>query len=109
MSDRLGQLEQFIMLAILRRQPTAYGVSIQHELLQRTKREYSVGAIYTTLDKLEKKGFVLSRQGEVTAERGGRRKMYFDLTAKGRSALQASLKAIESLRRGIRGLGEAMS
>jgi PadR family transcriptional regulator PadR len=45
---------------------------------------------------------VLSRQGEVTAERGGRRKMYFDLTAKGRSALQASLNAIESLRRGLR-------
>jgi PadR family transcriptional regulator PadR len=102
MSDQLGQLEQLVMLATMRKQPAAYGVSIQQELLDRTNREYSVGAIYTTLDRLEKKGFVVSRQGEATAERGGRRKMYFSLTAKGQSVLQLSLNAIESLRRGIR-------
>jgi DNA-binding PadR family transcriptional regulator len=108
MSDQLGQLEQFVMLAVMRKYPTAYGVSIQRELLDRTKRDYSVGAIYTTLERLEKKGFVVPRQGEATAERGGRRKTYFSLTGKGQSALQASLGAIESLRRGLP-LKEAMS
>jgi PadR family transcriptional regulator, regulatory protein PadR len=101
MSDQIGQLEQYVMLAIMRKQPRAYGVSVQQELFERTGKEYSVGAIYTTLEKLEKKGFAASRQGEATAERGGRAKMYFNLTAKGHSALQASLNAIESLRRGL--------
>jgi len=102
MPDPIGQLEQHVMLAIMRKQPAAYGVAIQQELLERTGRKHSVGAIYATLDKLQKNGHVVPRQGEATAERGGRRKMYFNLTAKGQSALQASLNAIESLRRGIR-------
>lgn len=96
--DQLGQLEQFVMLAILRLQPTAYGVSLQKELEQRTGREYSTGAIYAVLDRLEDKGFVKAKQGEATAERGGRAKLYFSLTAPGQAALQASLRAIDSLR-----------
>jgi PadR family transcriptional regulator PadR len=98
MSGQLGQFEHMVLLAILRKQPAAYGISIQDELFARTAREYSVGAIYTTLDRLEKKGFVKSKQGEATAQRGGRRKLYFSLTAPGQSALQASLNALDSLR-----------
>jgi PadR family transcriptional regulator PadR len=98
MSDQIGQFEQMVLLGILRKQPAAYGISIQDELLARTAREYSVGAIYATLDRLEKKGFVKSKQGEATAQRGGRRKLYFSLTAPGQSALQASLNALDSLR-----------
>jgi PadR family transcriptional regulator, regulatory protein PadR len=98
MSDQIGQFEQMVLLAILRKQPVAYGISIQDELLARTDREYSAGAIYSTLDRLEKKGFVKSRQGEATAQRGGRRKLYFSLTAPGQAALQASLNALDSLR-----------
>jgi PadR family transcriptional regulator PadR len=96
--DQLGQLEQFVMLAILRLQPTAYGVALQKELEQRTGREYSTGAIYAVLDRLEDKGLVKSKTGEVTAERGGRAKLYFSLTAPGQTALQASLRAIDNLR-----------
>jgi DNA-binding PadR family transcriptional regulator len=60
--------------------------------------EYSVGAIYAVLDKLEGKGFVKSKQGEATPERGGRAKLYFNLTGSGQSALRASLQAIDNLR-----------
>jgi DNA-binding PadR family transcriptional regulator len=96
--DQLGQFEQLVMLAILRMQPTAYGVALQKELKLRTGREYSTGGIYAVLDRLEDKGFVKSKQGEATPERGGRAKLYFSLTAPGQTALQASLRAIDSLR-----------
>jgi DNA-binding PadR family transcriptional regulator len=98
MSDQLGQFEQQVLLAVFRKNPTAYGVAIQDELQMRTARTFSIGAIYTTLDRLEKKGFVKPKQGEATAERGGRRKLYFSLTGAGRSALQASLNATDALR-----------
>jgi DNA-binding PadR family transcriptional regulator len=96
--DQISQLEQLVMLAILRLRPEAYGVALQKELKLRTGREYSIGGIYAVLDKLEGKGFVKPKQGEATAERGGRAKLYFNLTAAGATALQASLQAIDNLR-----------
>jgi PadR family transcriptional regulator PadR len=96
--DQIGQLEQLVMLAILRLRPKAYGVALQKELKVRTGREYSVGAIYAVLDKLERKGFVKPKQGEATSERGGRAKLYFNLTAAGLATLQASLNVIDNLR-----------
>lgn len=95
--DQIGQLEQHVMLAILRRQPEAYGIAIQDELKSRTSREYSTGAIYAVLDKLERKGFVSERLGEATAQRGGRAKVYFELSALGQATLENSLRAIRSL------------
>jgi DNA-binding PadR family transcriptional regulator len=96
--NQISQLDQLVMLAILRLRPGAYGVAIQKELKARTRREYSVGAIYAALDKLEGKGFVKPKQGEATPERGGRAKLYFNLTATGQASLQASLNAIDNLR-----------
>jgi DNA-binding PadR family transcriptional regulator len=96
--DHISQLEQRVMLAIQRRRPQAYGVAIQKELKVRTGREYSVGAIYAVLDKLEHKGFAKAKRGEATPERGGRAKLYFDLTALGETALQASLSVVDKLR-----------
>jgi len=98
----IGPLDQHVMLAILRQQPRAYGVSIQEVIQERTGREYSVGAIYASLDRLEEKGFVAAKQGEPTAERGGRAKLYFSLTAPGQASLSQSLRAIDQMRRGIR-------
>ena len=97
----LGLLEQQVMLAILRLHPTAYGVTIQGQIAERTGRSPSLGAIYAALDRLEQKGFVKSRKGEATAERGGKRKLYFTLTAPGHSTLEKSLRDLDSLRRGI--------
>ena len=97
----LGALEQQIMLAILRLHPDGYGVSIRDELERRTGRCPSFGSIYAALERLEAKGYVASRQGEPTAERGGRRKVYFTLTAPGQVALRNALDAIDALRNGL--------
>jgi PadR family transcriptional regulator PadR len=95
----LTLLEQQLLLAILRLHPVAYGVSIQ-ETIKTAGRAYSIGAIYSALERLEYRGFVRARQGEATAERGGRRKTYFVLSAQGQHALQASLHTVDALRAG---------
>jgi PadR family transcriptional regulator, regulatory protein PadR len=102
MDTTLKQTEQVVMLAILRKQPDAYGVSLFEELEKRLEKEVPMATIYATLEKLEKKGFVKSRQGPATAERGGRAKMFFEITGKGQKALNASLNALDRLRSGTK-------
>lgn len=97
----LSTKEQQTLLAILIQHPDAYGVSIRDEILKRTGREYSFGSIYAVLERLEDKGLIVSREGEVTAARGGRRKQYFTVTAPGQLALQASLRAVDAMRDGV--------
>ncbi len=87
MNDRLRDLEYTLLLALLRLGDEAYGVPIRNEIAARTGRELSLGALYTTLDRLEGKGFVASRMGAPTAVRGGRRKKMCRLTTAGRGAL----------------------
>jgi PadR family transcriptional regulator, regulatory protein PadR len=99
--DLLSSAEQQMMLAVQRLHPNAYGVTIASELEGRTGRSYSIGYIYATLHRLKERGFVTSQQGEPTAERGGRRKMFFTLTAPGQVALSRSLAALDSLRAGL--------
>jgi PadR family transcriptional regulator PadR len=101
MDQPLKHTEQIVMLAILRKHPNAYGVSIFQELADRAGIEPAMATIYNTLERLEQKGFVKSRQGEATAERGGRAKMYFELTGLGQKALSASLNAIDRMRADI--------
>jgi PadR family transcriptional regulator PadR len=101
-------LEQQLLLAIIGLHPNAYGVSIQEHIEDRTAgRQPSTGSIYASLDRLEEKGFVKSRQGEPTKQRGGKRKLYFTITAPGQHALRQSLQAIDSLRHGLRWKGAA--
>ena len=88
------------MLAILRKQPDAYGVSIYEELETRLNKAVPMATIYATLETLDKKGFVKSRMGRATAERGGRAKMFFEITGKGQATLNASLSALDRLRKG---------
>lgn len=96
----LSALEQQIMLVILRLSPNAYGISIQDRLFEDTGRNYSFGSIYTALERLEDKGFIKSRTGEATAERGGKRKQYFVLSAEGQFALETAMNAWDRLRAG---------
>jgi PadR family transcriptional regulator PadR len=98
----LTALEQQVMLAVLRLHPLAYGISIHEEIKTRVGKDLPFGSIYACLDRLEEKGFVVSRQGETTPERGGRRKLHYTLTAPGQQTLQASLAALDTMRRGIR-------
>jgi PadR family transcriptional regulator PadR len=104
----LTTLEQHLLLAIIGLHPNAYGVSIQDHIKERTGREPSTGSVYASLDRLEEKGFVKSRQGEATPERGGKRKLYFTITAPGQHALRQSLQAIGALSHGLRWKGAAI-
>jgi PadR family transcriptional regulator, regulatory protein PadR len=101
MDQILSTLELYLLLAILSQHPNAYGVSIQDHIKSHTGREYSTGSVYASIDRLEDRGFVKSRQGEATAERGGKRKLYFTITAPGQHALRESLRAIDTLRHGL--------
>ncbi|MEM7356374.1 MAG: helix-turn-helix transcriptional regulator [Acidobacteriota bacterium] len=87
MSGRLRDLEYTLLLALLRLGDEAYGVPIRDEIASRTGRELSLGALYTTLERLEGKGYIESRMGAPTAVRGGRRKKMCRLTSAGKQAL----------------------
>ena len=89
----LGEFEKAILLALIRLNDNAYGVSIRQELSTRLEREVAVGAVYTALERLEKKGYVSSWMGDPTPERGGRSKRFFKIEAAGSDALQRTLAA----------------
>ncbi len=101
MSDNLGDFEQLVMLAVLRLDDEAYGTSIREELKVRAERDVSPGAILTTLERLESRGLVSSRYGEPTAERGGRSKRFYKLTADGRRALARALRTVRRMVQGL--------
>jgi PadR family transcriptional regulator PadR len=97
----LGEFEQVILLAILRLGDSAYAVTIREEIANCTHREPARGALYTSLDRLEGKGFVRSRMGEATPERGGRAKRFFAVTKAGRTALVSAQRAYQKLLKGL--------
>jgi PadR family transcriptional regulator PadR len=103
----LGELEQVVLLAILRLGDNAYGVTIRSEIAACTGREPSPGALYTTLDRMEQKGVVRSWLGDATPQRGGRAKRYFALTRSGRAALVSAQRAYQRLLEGLDLLGGA--
>jgi DNA-binding PadR family transcriptional regulator len=107
MTAALGEFEQIVLLAILRLGQGAYGVAIRFEIMNRTDRTPSPGALYMTLDRLEEKGFVLSRLGDPTPQRGGRAKRYFSVTTAGAEAVQRAQRAYRNLLEGLEVLGDA--
>lgn len=86
-NNYIGELEELVLMAILKLGPDAYGAAV-HEALEDAGRSLSVGALYTTLSRLEEKGLIGSWMGEPTAERGGRAKKYFKVHATGQRALR---------------------
>lgn len=88
--DTLGEFEQALLLAIVHLGDDAYGVTIRQEIERRTDREVAIGALYTSLDRLERKGFVRSTMSEPVAARGGRARRYFRIRPAGASALRSS-------------------
>jgi len=91
----LGELEELILLMVTLIGADAYGVSIVEELEQQAGRTVTISAVHAALHRLEKKGFVRSKMGGASTERGGRRKRLFQLTAYGRQALQ-ELRAVRN-------------
>jgi PadR family transcriptional regulator len=101
MTGSLGEFEQLLLLAILRCGEEAYGAALARELADRTGREASLGAIYTTLLRLEEKGLVDSRVGEPVAERGGRRRKHYRVRQAGVRCLEQSLTALRHMTAGL--------
>jgi PadR family transcriptional regulator, regulatory protein PadR len=99
--DYLGEFEHIVLLGLLRLGDRAYGVTVRQEIEARTAREVSIGAIYATLDRLQAKGYVKSRLGEPTSERGGRSKRFFQVTAKGLTAVNRTHRTLERLTDGL--------
>lgn len=97
----IGEFEELVLLAILSLREQAYGVKIGDAIEEATGRSVSVGALYTTLSRLEEKGLISSWMGEATPERGGRAKKYFKIEAPAKLALnhvEASRKRLGNLK-----------
>lgn len=103
----LGEFEQLVLLAILRLGENAYGVTIRNEITQCTGREPAPGALYTALDRMERKGLVQARLGDPTPQRGGRAKRYIKVTKRGRAAVVSVQRSYQRLLQGLDLLGEA--
>jgi DNA-binding PadR family transcriptional regulator len=100
-ADFLGEFEQMVLMAVLRLGDEAYAVTVREEIEQRTGRAVSRGAIYITLDRLEKKRYLESWLADPTPERGGRAKRYHKLSAAGATALKRSRAALEKMWQGL--------
>lgn len=97
----LGTLELTTLLAVARLREKAYGLAIRRDLAARTGRNYSVGALYTTLQRLEDKGLLTSRHSEPLPVRGGRSRRHFTLTGAGERALREAERHATSIWAGI--------
>ncbi len=84
---QLGEFEELVLLTIALLYDDAYSVAVVEDLGQRLERPMSLGAVHRTMQRLEEKRLVNSQFGEATAERGGRRKRLFRVTAAGEQAL----------------------
>lgn len=84
----LGEFEEIVLLTVAVLEGQAYGVAVTHEIIEQTGRSVRLNQIHSALERLEDKGMVKSEMGEPTAERGGRRKRLFTVTAYGRRTLQ---------------------
>ena|ERR1051326_2969606 len=105
--NHLGEFELIVLLAVLRLKDKAYGVPVRREIELRGGRATSVGALYSTLDRLEAKGYVESWFAEPEPLRGGRSKRYFRVTADGLAALEYSKRVLDRMWKGLRLKGGA--
>lgn len=97
----LGELEQLILLAILRLGPDAYGLSVARELEAHAGRRLSRGALYTSLDRLETKGLLRWKTETGGPERQGLPKRVYVVTPRGIAALRASHRVLRRMWRGL--------
>ncbi len=102
-----GEFEVMVMLAVVRLGDDAYGWSVAQELERVAGRAVSSGALYTTINRLEQKGLLRTRQGEGTEDRGGRPRRYLALTPAGAESLRRARDAMKRLWAGVNAkLGE---
>lgn len=97
----LGELEQAVLIAILRLGGEDYGVPIRREIETQTQRQIGSASVYKTLQRLEAKGLVASRVGDPTPRRGGRRTLQYAITIGGREAVAVWLAGLRRLTSGL--------
>lgn len=90
MKTYLGEFEELVLLTIATLGQEAYGVSIQQDIESRCNRNISIGALHSTITRLEEKGFLESWLGGATQERGGRSKRFYQITQTGKKAVTES-------------------
>lgn len=103
MPSRLGSFEELVLLSACGLGEDAYAVSIHERIVETGGRDASMGAVYTSLDRLEKKGYLRSRLGAATPKQGGRRKRFYEITGSGMNALSTVRSVRQSLRELIDG------
>jgi DNA-binding PadR family transcriptional regulator len=94
---QLGEFEEIVLLTVGVLHGKAYGVTIKDEIEQRLNREVTIGALQITLRRLESKGFLSSKLGESSENRRGRPKLFFEITAYGKKALDYSKASRDEL------------
>ena len=97
----LGSLELATLLAVARLGDDAYGLAVRNDLSERADRDYAVGAIYTTLQRLEDKGLLASRASEPLPVRGGRSRRLFRITGAGARAIRDAERQTASMWSGV--------
>jgi len=98
---QLGEFEYLMLTAVARLGDGAYGVAIRQEIEDATGRPCSLGALYTTIDRLEQKGLVKTSMGDPTPQRGGRPKRMVRITSKGTQAATTFYNAVMRVSRGV--------
>ena len=98
---QLGEFEYLMLTAVARLGEGAYGVRIRQEIEDATGRPCSLGALYTTIERLESKGLVKTSMGDPTPQRGGRPKRMVRITPKGTQAASAFYNAVMRVSRGV--------
>ena len=97
----LGEFEYLLLTAAVRLGKDAYGAAIRREIEDATGNPCSIGALYTTLDRLQAKGFVKTWTGDSTPQRGGRAKRMVSVTTKGTQAAKAFYRAVTLVSRNV--------
>jgi PadR family transcriptional regulator PadR len=97
----LGEFEYLLLTASVRLGEDAYGAAIRQEIESTTGRRCSIGALYTTLDRMEAKGFLTTWMGDATPQRGGRPKRMVRVSAKGVEAATEFYKSVMQVSRGV--------
>jgi PadR family transcriptional regulator PadR len=99
--EYLGEFEHLVLLAILQLGSDAYGVPIRALIEERAERSVSFGAVYSTLRRMERKGYVESSAGDPEPVAGGRAKKFFSVTPDGHAAVLQSRRRLESMAEGL--------
>jgi DNA-binding PadR family transcriptional regulator len=89
----VGELEFQVLLSVMHLDEDAYGAAVRRDVSKRAQRDYSVGAIYSSLERLEQKGLLSSSETDPLPVRGGRARRRFKATAAGRAAMRVEIGA----------------